>query len=143
MRAAAVPPESPEPERRSGIRQLQPNAGDRGKGAVGSGSPGATVGLDLMRSLADQEIARAEAARGRSRQAFALAAGIFTVVQTVAYGSFVTKLATEGHRTGTLINHTAWAAVALAVCAATMLAAELPLKSSNMSPERILAAVSY
>lgn len=98
----------------------------------------ATVGLDILRSLADQEVERAETARTRSRQAFALAVGVFAVVQTVAYGQFVTKLASQGHRTGTLINHTGWAAVGLAASALALLIAELPLGTSNLGPERVL-----
>ncbi len=107
----------------------------------GGGPMETALGLELMRSLAEQELARADAARVRSRQAFALAAAIFTVVQTVAFGSFVTKLAQHGHRTDTLINHTAWAALALGVCAVAMLIAELPIRSSNMTPELIQSVV--
>jgi hypothetical protein len=105
------------------------------------GDGGAELGLELLRELAAQEIARAEAARLRSRQAFALAAGFFAVVQTVAYGSFVTKTATEGHRIGTLIDHTAWAALALALCGVALVIAELPRKSGNLTPEIVLKTI--
>jgi hypothetical protein len=99
------------------------------------------LGLELLRALADQEISRADTARARSRQAFALAAGFFAVVQTVVYGAFVSRLVTEGHRTSTLINHTKWAAIALAVCAVGLLIAELPLGSRNLTPDIVLGTV--
>ncbi len=138
MRAASVPPPEPPEARRGGSLQEVTTTPAVVTGAdSGSEGPTATIPLDILRSLADQEVERAETARTRSRQGFALAVGVFAVVQTVAYGQFVTKLATQGHRTGTLINHTAWAAVGLAASALFLLAAELPLGSHNVRPDRV------
>lgn len=136
---AAWPPDPPD-QTGSALHRVEPilNAPADHKGDDNSQFG---LGLQLLRALADQEVARAETARARSRQAFALAAGFFAVVQTVVYGSFVSRLVTEGHRTGTLIDHTKWAAVALAVCALGLLVAELPLGSRNLTPEVILRTV--
>jgi Trk-type K+ transport system membrane component len=138
MRAASVPPPEPPEARRGGSLHEVTTAAPAVPGADSGGNgPATTVALDILRSLADQEVERAETARTRSRQGFALAVGVFAVVQTVAYGQFVTKLATQGHRTGTLINHTAWAAVGLAASALFLLAAELPLGSQNVRPSKV------
>lgn len=138
MRATSAQPPDPPEARRGGPLRGVPAAPVPASGAEsGSNDPSATVALDILRSLADQEVERAETARTRSRQGFALAVGVFAVVQTVAYGQFVTKLAIQGHRTGTLINHTAWAAVGLAASALFLLAAELPLGSHNVRPDRV------
>lgn len=139
MRAASLPPDPPEPRTEAGLRSVDDPVSPQVATQTGEASetPDPRLGLELLRSLADQELARAETARARSRQSFALAAGFFAVVQTVAYGAFVTKLATEGHRTTDLINHTAWAALALAVCGFALVIAELPLRSYNLTPERI------
>jgi len=137
MRAASVPPEPPEPGRGGSLHQVPPAVDTPDSPPGGHGTPPA-LGLEILRALADQEVARADAARTRSRQAFALAVGVFAVVQTVAYGQFVTRIATEGHRTSTLINHTAWAAIGLAASALTLLIAELPLGSRNLLPDRVL-----
>src|ERR1019366_2666676 len=82
------------------------------------------LAIDLFRGLADQEIARAEAARSRARQAFALAAGFFAVVQTVAFGTFVTTAVTKSHHTGSLIDHATVAAVLLGCSGLVLLIAD-------------------
>lgn len=57
----------------------------------GSGSGGADKIVDALRSSADQEMTIAERVSGKARQAFALAAGVFVVSQTVAFGNFEAK----------------------------------------------------
>src|SRR5438128_11847856 len=52
----------------------------------------ADLALELLRGLADQEIARSERSASRARQVFALTVAFFAVVQTVAFGSFATTL---------------------------------------------------
>jgi hypothetical protein len=47
--------------------------------------------VDSLRSSADQELTIADRVGGKARQAFALAAGVFVVAQTVAFGSFDAK----------------------------------------------------
>ncbi len=142
MRSAAVPPEQPESGRslRSVEQGTTPGATPTQDRRDGDDSA-STLGLDLLRSLADQEIARAETARSRSRQAFALAAGFFAVVQTVAYGSFVNTLVAEHHSTATLIAATKWASIALGLCGVALLAAELPFRTTNLTPEIISKTV--
>jgi hypothetical protein len=135
--AAAMPPD--QPEGRGPLRSIERVGQEEQDG--GRNGDGSSLGLELLRELANQEIARAESARARSRQAFAFAATFFAVVQTVSYGSYVTRAATLGHRTGNLINHTAWAALALALCAAGLLLAELPLRSHNLTPKIVLDTI--
>jgi hypothetical protein len=96
------------------------------------------LGIDVLRGLADQELARAEAARSRSRQAFALAAGFFAVVQTVTFGGFVTNALSKAHQTPTLIHHATAAGIALAACGLALLIAELPFPSRDLTPEQVL-----
>jgi hypothetical protein len=91
--------------------------------------------------LADQELTRAEVARSRSRQSFALAAGFFAVVQTVAFGSYVTESLSKSHETPTLIHHVTAAAIALAVSAVFAVIAELAFPSRDLAPESALAIV--
>lgn len=95
------------------------------------------LGLDLLRGLADQEIARADAIKSRSRQAFTLAAAFFAVVQTVAYGSFVTAAATKHHRIATITSHTTWAVIALAACGICLIVAESRIKSVNLTAGQV------
>lgn len=57
---------------------------------AGSGPPDAGKILDVLRASADQELAIAERLSGKARQAFALAAAVFTISQTVAFGNFDT-----------------------------------------------------
>jgi hypothetical protein len=142
-RAASVPPEPPQPGREP-LRSVQKADQSGGLAAPGRDGedPGVSLGIELLRELAGQEVARAETARTRARQAFALAAGFFAVVQTVAYGSYVTSAATKGHRTETLLTWTAWAALALAVCGVLLVIAELPRKSHNLTPEIVLETIN-
>lgn len=44
--------------------------------------------VDTLRASAEQELTIAERLSSKARQAFALAAGVFVVAQTVAFGSF-------------------------------------------------------
>ncbi len=143
-RAASVPPDPTQPGRGS-LRSVAPGddpaAAPEPSGGGSGGDPAAALGIELLRDLASQEITRAETARTRARQSFALAAGFFAVVQTVAYGSFVTEAAAKGHRTGVLLTWTAWAALVLALCGLLLVAAELPRKSGNLTPEIVIDTI--
>lgn len=140
-RAASVPPDPTQPGR-GPLRSVAPGGAPAAQELAGGSGDGsaAALGIGLLRDLASQEITRAESARTRARQSFVLAAGFFAVVQTVAYGSFVTKAAAEGHRTGTLLTWTAWAALALALCGLLLVIAELPRGSGNLTPDLVLGA---
>jgi hypothetical protein len=56
----------------------------------GAGDPPGDAGriVDALKASADQELTIAERVSGKARQAFALAAGVFVVAQTVAFGNF-------------------------------------------------------
>ena len=69
--------------------------------------------VDALKASADQELTIAERLSGKARQAFALAAGVFVVAQTVAFGSF------EADNLGG--NEKSWM-IGLAICAVVLLA---------------------
>src|SRR5438874_4637282 len=94
-----------------------------------------TLALDVLRKMADQEFNRAERAASRARQAFALAAGFFAVVQTVAFGSFAKSLVSHGERT-TLLWLAGGAGVFLAICGVILLRADASFRSFNISTDK-------
>jgi hypothetical protein len=63
----------------------------RASGGWGSGPNDAGRIVDALKASADQELTIAERCSSKARQAFALAAGVFVVAQTVAFGSFEAK----------------------------------------------------
>lgn len=76
-------------------RRLQPaQRGEAGSAYTSpTGGQGAPPGnaasiVDALKASADQELTIAERLSGKARQTFALAAGVFVVAQTVAFGSF-------------------------------------------------------
>jgi hypothetical protein len=103
--------------------------------------PDADLALDLLRSLADQELTRAERAASRARQVFALSAGFFAVVQTVVFGSFAGILIGSHERKVMLILAIAGGAV-LALCGAALLVADRAFRGKNLSPDNVLATLN-
>ena len=71
--------------------------------------------VDALTSSAEQELTIAERLAAKARQAFALAAGVFAVGQTVAFGGF-----SEGHISG---NERVWIIRATVVAVAMLAAA--------------------
>jgi hypothetical protein len=142
MRAAITPPDPPEHLRPS----LRPVSGSRTPAIDLGGFDGERLDpagtIDLFRGLADQELARAEAARARARQAFALAAGFFAVVQTVAFGSFVTSRIAQDHQTATLVHHATLAGVVLGICGLALLIADSFFRSRNVTPEALYETIT-
>lgn len=63
----------------------------RSSGGSGSGPTDAGRVVDALKASADQELTIAERCGSKARQAFALAAGVFVVAQTVAFGGFETE----------------------------------------------------
>lgn len=57
-------------------------------GQGGAGSADLEQAINVLRARVDEEFRIAERLDSKQRQAFALAAGFFAVVQTVAFGSF-------------------------------------------------------
>src|SRR4051812_47615656 len=111
MEPAALPPgQSGRPIASSGENPVE--ASGRGEALVSSLSMVAPseseppaddgevgVALDVLRGLVDQELSRSERIASQARQAFALTAGFFAVVQTVAFGSFATSAVGQTERT--------------------------------------------
>lgn len=96
MEAAGNPRSGDPSERPSEPRRLPVPHGGGSEAAVptagGSSGPPEDVGriVDALKSSADQELTIAERLSSKARQAFALAAGVFVVAQTVAFGGFRT-----------------------------------------------------
>lgn len=99
MTAADNPEMETPSEEGSGPRPLHPARQERGldeprllrSSGSGAGPADATGIVDALKSSADQELTIAERISAKARQAFALAAGVFVVAQTVAFGNFETK----------------------------------------------------
>lgn len=101
----------------------------------------AELALDVLRSLAAEEEARAERGVTRARQAFALAAGFFAVVQTVSFSSFAQKLIVAGERRHLLYLAGA-SGVMLTVCGLLLLVTDRAFRSRAISTDSILEVVN-
>jgi hypothetical protein len=102
---------------------------------------GTATALTLLQKLVEQELGRSERFVTRARQAFALAAGFFAVVQTVAFGSFAKAAISTPERT-TLLWIAGGAGVLLAACGAVLLYADTAYKTMNLTPEGILEVLN-
>lgn len=85
--ASEGPGERPRHLQPAGIEPQPPVVTPASSGS-GPGSGDAGQVLDTLRASADQELTIAERISAKARQAFALAAGVFVVAQTVAFNSF-------------------------------------------------------
>lgn len=99
-----------------------------------------TIGLELLLKLHDQETTRAERASTRARQAFALAAGFFAVVQTVAFGSFAGRFIAASERAG-ILDRAIVAGICLTACGVLLLVADGALRGRTVTEEDIAAAL--
>ena len=84
-----------------GGRRLQAAEGGRGSAAprgAGGGGDDLYQAITVLRGRIDEEFRITERLDSKSRQAFALAAAIFAVVQTVAFGSFGEDTVGSGER---------------------------------------------
>lgn len=94
MEAARDPDTGKRSAGRPGSRALHPAQpeGDPGialkASGSGRGSDDAGRIVDALKASAEQELTIAERVSGKARQAFALAAGLFVVAQTVVFGRF-------------------------------------------------------
>jgi hypothetical protein len=133
---AAVPADDPGDPQEAPLQRIESSRQDPVSTTGGSSrdDKDAEVALDVMRGLADQELARAERASTRARQAFALAAGFFAIVQTVAFGSFEVDLVSNAERE-TLLDKATLAAIFLAVCGALLLVADSAFRSRDLDED--------
>jgi hypothetical protein len=97
----------------------------------------ANLALDVLRGLADQELTRAERSATRARQVFALAAGFFAVVSTVAFTSFA-KTLISGHERHVMLWLAALAGIFLATCGIALLVADRAFRSSHLTADHVL-----
>jgi hypothetical protein len=97
----------------------------------------ANLALDVLRGLVDQELTRAERSATRARQVFALAAGFFAVVSTVAFTSFA-KNFISGHERHVMLWLAAAAGICLAACGIALLVADRAFRSSHLTPDNVL-----
>jgi hypothetical protein len=100
-------------------------------GGSGGGASGADKLVDALRASADQELTIAERLASKARQAFALAAGVFVVSQTVAFGSFEAKNL-GGHEKHWIIGLAIGAVVLLCVAAFATIKADAPVSSGDL-----------
>jgi hypothetical protein len=91
-----------EPKRSQHLHPADPDQipNQTGTGGSGASLEDAAKIVDVLRGMADQEFHIAERISSKARQAFALAAAVFTIAQTIAFGNFETANLTvrEEHR---------------------------------------------
>jgi hypothetical protein len=104
----------------------------------GAGGKDIEQAITVLRARIDEEFRIAERLDSKSRQVFALAAGFFAVVQTVAFGSFAQNRITSTDRMIMLIA-TVIAGLALVAVAYRLSRGETLLPESDIKPEAILA----
>jgi hypothetical protein len=105
---------------------------------AGSGPGNAAEIVEALKASADQEFQIAERLASKARQAYALAAGVFVVSQTVAFNNFgVAKL--SGYEKHTILALAVLAVLALAIATARVLAADDVVASRDLLLEDLMA----
>jgi len=97
----------------------------------------ADLALEILQGLADQELTRAERSATRARQVFALAAGFFAVVSTVAFTSFAHKLI-SGHERHVMLLLTGLSGIWLGACGIALLIADRAFRSAHMTADHVV-----
>lgn len=106
-------------------------------GRGGAGSKDLDHAIATLRARIDEEFRISERLDTKGRQAFALAAAFFAVVQTVTFGSFAQSTINHGERVGMLIAAVA-AGAAVAFVAFTLVSGEKPKEQEDVKPEFIV-----
>lgn len=107
-------------------------------GGAGSGTGNATEIVEALKASADQEFHIAERLASKARQAYALAAGVFVVSQTVAFNNFgAAKL--SSHEKHAILVLAALAVLALGIATARVLAADDVVPSKDLLLEDLMA----
>jgi len=101
--------------------------------AGGTSGPPEDAGrvVDALKSSAEQELTIAERLSSKARQAFALAAGVFVVAQTVAFGGFQTANLSNREQDW-MIGLAIGAVVMLAVAAFATIKADATVDSRDL-----------
>lgn len=105
-------------------------------GGSGSGSGSAQTVIDALKSSAEEQLTMAERVSGKARQAFALAAGVFVVSQTVAFGNFDTKNI-RPYEKHWIIGFAIGAVGMLAIAAFATLKADATVKSGGLPLDKM------
>jgi hypothetical protein len=106
--------------------------------AAGSGSGINDAGriVDSLRSAGDQELTIAERLSSKARQAFALAAGVFTISQTVAFGNFESSKL-HPYEKHWILGLAIGAVVLLGIAAFATIKADATVESRDLPLERL------
>src|SRR4051812_30466842 len=115
-------------ERRGFPIQGVPAESRQGESPSPAGGSGDDLGdaariVDALKASADQEFQIAERLSSKARQAFALAAGVFVIAQTVVFGNFASKNLSDNEKHW-MITLAIGAVVALAFAALCTLKAD-------------------
>jgi predicted alpha/beta hydrolase len=103
----------------------------------GAGSQDLAQAITILRARVDEEFKIAERLDSKGRQAFALAAGFFAVVQTVTFGSFAQNTITSGERPF-LLAMAVLAGACVAAVGHRLTHGEDLLGEADMKPEAIV-----
>jgi hypothetical protein len=115
-------------------------AGDAPRGTPASGGSGGNdlrQAITVLRARIDEEFRISERLDSKSRQAFALAAGFFAVVQTVAFGAFA-QSTVNGTERVLLLAAVVIAGGALVVVAHRLTNGEELLPEADVRPEAVV-----
>lgn len=107
------------------------------KSGSGTGPGDAGRIVDALKASADTEFQIAERLASKARQAYALAAGVFVVSQTVAFGSFQANKV-KPHEQHVLIGFAIGAVVMLAVATWRVLAADDVQSSGDLPLDELV-----
>lgn len=134
-----TPSEGPPEPRRLRPAGEQDNAGDPAAqegGGSGGGPEDAARIVDALKGSAEAELTIAERLSSKARQGFALAAGVFVVAQTVAFGSFEAAKLTD-RETHWLLGLAIGAAAMLGIAALATIKADATFDSRDLPLKKL------
>lgn len=120
----------------TGSSEPQMPDGSAAGGGHGTDLDEAKLALETLKELCANESARSDRASARAREGFALAAGFFAVVQTVAVSASAAALLTAGEQR-TVIRWAVLSAIALTVCGLAVLIAGAAFRLSDLDSDRV------
>lgn len=97
--------------------------------------------VDALKAAAEQEFQIAERLAAKARQAYALAAGVFVIAQTVAFGAFQAKHL-DGARPAIIVVFAIIAVAGLGWATYKVLAADDVQPSGDLEPEALMDLVN-
>lgn len=130
----------PDPRRLQGVpgtkvTKYGPSSEAGGPGTGGPGDAGAVV--DALKASAEQEFSIAERLASKARQAYALAAGVFVVSQTVAFSNFEANML-SGREQKVIIGLAIVSVVMLALATWKVLGADDTFPSGDLPLDALL-----